>query len=687
MDREIELLERKLGIRKGQRLPSGFEDDGLEALLGDLGGDGGADEGSGGSDADGGEISGGASSASDSVDEFRGFDDGDGSGDEHDDDDDEEDGYGEDEEGPPRKRQRENPYVPAPTTGGSTAVAGSRYIPPALRGDGSTGETKERAQIKRVLQGLLNRLSESNFLSVVGEVFGAISTNARSIAIEVLIDLLSSLVANPAILSDTFLVLHAAFAAALYRLVGIDFGAVLLKRTVDQIDRAHGHVVAHPSSGGKETTNLIAFLAELYTFRVVGPKIVFAWIRQLLSSLSELNTELLLRMIRNCGPQLRADDPTALKEIIIQIQPLMAETGNDHNFSVRTKFMLETILALKNNRMKGGFAVGASAAELTIRLKKLMGSLAQSQALRGSDPLKFDLDEIRAGDPMKKWWIPLSLNSLQQQHLSTNSSVYPTAEKNRDTSKVSVGPDEEEQSLAQLATVSHLSTPVRRQIFTTLLSSTDYVDAVIRLSALHLTQKQSSEIPLVILHCVGTEKSYNPFYTAVAKKLCSKGRYRTAFKYGLWSTLGRWERTDDNLYDEDKHPTVPDVRKVAHIAKLYAFLVNQRDLDLDLLKTIDWLNLAADPKLFLQVFLTDIILPRTRKGSAPNGEDLAKLREIFGVILDQEQIRSGLSRFLRKEMAIPDLVQSARKVDRLRVGCLAVRDILAEPVAPRERLD
>jgi nucleolar MIF4G domain-containing protein 1 len=68
---------------------------------------------------------------------------------------------------------------------------------------------------------------------------------------------------------------------------------------------------------GKECSNLIVLLSELYNFQVISCILVYDVIRSLLGNgISEFVVELLLKLVRNAGQQLRTDDPTALKDII-----------------------------------------------------------------------------------------------------------------------------------------------------------------------------------------------------------------------------------------------------------------------------------------------------------------------------------------------------------------------------------
>ena len=211
---------------------------------------------------------------------------------------------------PPKKKRRENPYVAPPT---SQAVSTTKYIPPSLREPPASDEQSLRI-LRRQLQGQLNRLSESNMLSILQTLEDLYTKNPRQHVTSTLVNLLVGLISNASVLNDTFLILHAGFAEAVYKVIGTDFGAQLLEKIVAEIDRHE------TGAKGKEVLNLLAFTANLYNFQLVGCRLLFDYIRILLGSLSENNAELLLRVIRTSGQQLRGDDPTALKDIVLLLQ-------------------------------------------------------------------------------------------------------------------------------------------------------------------------------------------------------------------------------------------------------------------------------------------------------------------------------------------------------------------------------
>jgi nucleolar MIF4G domain-containing protein 1 len=141
----------------------------------------------------------------------------------------------EDEEDQPPPKKRENPYI-APVTASSTPP--TKYIPPSLR-QPSTSDEEVLKQLRRQIQGQLNRLSEANLPSILTAVLDLYNSNARQHCTSVLVSLLTNLISDPSVLTDTFLILHAGFSAALYRSLGPDFGAQLLESLVQSFDTHH----------------------------------------------------------------------------------------------------------------------------------------------------------------------------------------------------------------------------------------------------------------------------------------------------------------------------------------------------------------------------------------------------------------------------------------------------------------
>lgn len=194
----------------------------------------------------------------------------------------------------PRSKElklRENPYVPPI----KPSVDGDANPRPVSRRQPSPVDTELNRQIRRQLQGLLNRLSDSNILSIVNSVEDIYQNNPRQFVTSSMIDLILVAICDSTALNDTFIILHAGFVAALYKVIGSDFGAQLIERVVAGIEEHYE--MQTEEKGGKQVKNLISLLAQLYNLHVISSVLLFDYIRTFLDTVSETNTELLLRII------------------------------------------------------------------------------------------------------------------------------------------------------------------------------------------------------------------------------------------------------------------------------------------------------------------------------------------------------------------------------------------------------
>lgn len=316
-DAEIAALEKRLGLKKGKKLPQSFQDDGLDDLLGDLGEGVSEDEGKKrkreadewlqskrrkaqglqAAESEDDDEEDGSELGSDEEADFLDEDD-----DEAMDDEDAAEGedseFGgfdeEEEEEKPAPKKKENPYV-APVPQESQP---GKYIPPSLRA-ASNSEDESLTRLRRQAQGQLNKLSEANLISILAEFEKLYREYPRQNVTSTLISLLMGLICERSALQDTFMILHAGFIAALYKVMGMDFGAELVQKIVQSLD-AQGD--ERGEFEGKEHLNLISLISQLYNFHVIGHALVFDYIRIFVQDITEDNTELLLKVIRSTPP-------------------------------------------------------------------------------------------------------------------------------------------------------------------------------------------------------------------------------------------------------------------------------------------------------------------------------------------------------------------------------------------------
>ncbi|EQL29902.1 hypothetical protein BDFG_07586 [Blastomyces dermatitidis ATCC 26199] len=696
-DMEISALEKKLGIKgKKGKLPQSFYDEGLADLLGDL--DGGdsddesrkrkregdewlqrkrlkaqavarktqktmeaaSDEESEDEDSeDEGSYASDENSESDDENKFEGFE-----------------GFDDEEQegSPPKPKTRENPYV-APVVASEPTTR--KYIPPSLRAP-SSSEAESLTRLRRQAQGHLNKLSEANLVSILRDVEKLYQDYPRHSVTTTLIDLLMGMVYDPSTLQDTFIILHAGFIAALYKVLGMDFGAEFIERIVKKFDEDY-----EGKDGGlsKQMVNAISLLSHLYNFHVIGCSLIFDYIRLFLKEINEVNTELLLKMIRNSGPQLRQDDPSSLKDIILLIQPAVSQIG-EAALSVRTKFMIETMTDLKNNRMKTGATASAISSEHITRMRKILGSLNNSRTIRASEPIRIGRTDIHNSTKKGKWWLVGA--SWKNDDDPTNQSapvVIDAAAALPDTLADDIGGNEVD--LAQLARAHRMNTDVRRSIFVAIMSAADCRDAHVRLAKLRLKRNQEGEIPRVVLHCAMEEEAHNPYYTLIARKLCGERRMKMAFMFSLWDVFKRMgekgdmdEEDFDADIDENSDNAVTS-KAIVNLAKMFGSMVADGALTLGILKVLDFAYLQPKTKTFVELLLVTVMVQTQQKRlrklrrneQAPSGSkeadgeefDEKALADVFMRTRETPQIVPRLIYFIRKVVAKTDIVASKKE--------------------------
>ncbi|POS72931.1 suppressor of glycerol defect protein 1 [Diaporthe helianthi] len=686
-DAEIAFLEKKLGIKSRKTLPKSFQEDGLDEVLGELAEQeddeallakkkrkAEADE----------WLAQKRRKATQHASKERGEEENDdednlelGSDlDDESDLDDDEDSFGSEhemEEAPVRKR--ENPYVaPVPAT-----AAAQNYVPPARRQDsGSDAELVSR--IRRQAQGFINRLTDSNLIAILGDIERLYREHPRQHITSVLVDLILVQACEPTSLPDTLLILYAGFSTAVYKVIGPDVGAQLIQQTVDRFRTYYAGVSKNASSEvSKQTSNLITFLAQTYNFQLIRCNLIFDYVRFLLDDLSELNAELLLRIVRMAGQNLRRDDPLALKDIVALVRQAVNKAG-ESNLSVRTKFMIESINDLKNNKAKTGASGSAVIQDHTTRMKKILGSLS-TRKLKATEPLRIGLKDMEESDTRGKWWLVGASWAGRDGPQEKPAEKEPAGEdgdgggsrekKNKGKSGANSMLDEDEvPDLAALAREQNMNTDVRRAIFVAIVGAVDYEDAYRRVKELRLTQSgQRRDVAYVAMHCAGIEESYNPYYSWVARRLCEDKRIRFAFQEGLWNLFGRLgellfgevdEAKIDDKEDEEDEGEATGLRRIFCLGKMFGFMVAHGTHGLGVLKCLNLLHLKSKTSDFVEVMLITLLQELKVLGREPTAT--------FAAVPDRA-LSKGLEWFLRTRVRKTKLLTSKKEKKVVKRAC------------------
>ncbi|OBS19214.1 hypothetical protein FPOA_10938 [Fusarium poae] len=702
-DAEIEAFERKLGIKKGRKsLPQSFKEDGLGDLMGDLSGE----EASSDNDnentkrkseyddwlaskrrkttetqirsksrkEDGSDLGEGSAEEDDdldSVDEneddvsdfndksFDGFDD------------DGDDGAASSK--PAEPRQRENPYV-APTAG----VPVAKYVPPSLRK--TAGSEAERiSRLRKQVQGLINRLTDANILSIVKSIEELYQNNARGDVSDAITDAIMAQICKPETLPDQFFVLTGGFAAATYRLVGSSFGSVLVRRIVENFgshyEQASKELNAE-SAIQKEASNILTLLTQLYVFEVVTCKIIFDYMERLLSDLNEINVELLLRICRMAGRILKQDDERTLKHVSGVLNQSVSKVGFN-NVSARTKFMVETITDLTKGKRKARGLDFTVVSEHVQRMKKRLVELkSQARRLNGLSPLAVGLIDIEEAETRGQWWLPSASVPNTLMDKSKKGRASDTEISDHEDMDI-VLPDYPKKARAQ-----GLNGTAQIAIFTALMTASNFEHAYRQFINLKLKKDDQLALATVLVQCAGSEMQYNPYYALVGGKACLlNSRIRFAIQDRLWkifrslgeSMFGEAPEEDETADAE----RMKDERRITNVAKFYAALVADSTLTIAILKPLELPEANHWASMFVQLFIIALLKEcRTKNKSS---EENIRLEKIFGPARELPGLAAGIHWMLRKKIRKTKLI-SAKELKKLEGVCEKAQ-ILVRPAA------
>lgn len=519
-------------------------------------------------------------------------------------------------------------------------------------------ETSENAKLLRQIQSLVNKLGASNIVPICNDFETIFRNNRRKEVIELLTDtIIGSIVKPGGNLLDSFALNFASLSFIINHMVGIEFGAHLIEKLIETIDSLYIKAKEFTSVNiGTEDTNIherslvncMNFCSFLYDLQMISSNLICDLLRQSADRLDEIDVEIILKLFKTCGQQIKRDDADFMKVISASITKKSLELPKEKQSS-RFKFMVETINDLKDSKRK-------LASAMTVELepiKKMLKNFLTQKLMTKIEPLRISLEDIRNIESKGKWWLVGS-----SWHPQTASEV---TEKENNSSSATSNRNEELEKIEKLAKAQRMNTELRKSIFSTIVSSDDFSDAFERLLSLKLTGKQEREIILVIVHCCGQEKTFNPFYAMLAGKFAS---YRQTFKITLQYTL----------WDAFKQIKEYPLRKLSNVAKLFGTLLAQEDLPFSVLRKGNFIRLSEEEKIFWQLLFMTIF---TR---IPSDDELTEMAQNFVTSIEtgMSDASSSLtgSKSTKKIVSLTENVDMAEfdddffaAQDKLKSGC------------------
>ena len=421
----------------------------------------------------------------------------------------------------------------------SQASTTSKYVPPALRHQVNKSESLsvEQQKLRRHVNGQLNRLAEGNLDTIVSELEGLYRIFARSDVTSTITELCLDTIAARTNLNESIVVLYAALITSLHRLVGAEFGANVLQSCVSRFLTSYSQMMARSNSTeqgdesmsawSRECANLIMLLCHLFNLKMLSAIILYDMVRLLLGKsflhmvtgvdeqkpITEIDIELLLRIVQSSGQQLRHADGESLEAIVELTQQCMRDAPASAATvaqSSRARFMLESLAHLRQKGRHLGRESSATAESLQ-RLSKYVSSLERKRTVRAHSALQVGLQDLQDAEKRGRWWLVGAAWTGKDDSepvpdavagVPISSTAAAAAAPKSQGADLDASDDESTIDLTRLARTQGMNTDARRMVFSTLMSSLDYMDAAHNLMQLKLNDVQRREVIRVLVHCL-----------------------------------------------------------------------------------------------------------------------------------------------------------------------------------------
>ncbi|XP_053409524.1 nucleolar MIF4G domain-containing protein 1 [Nycticebus coucang] len=492
----------------------------------------------------------------------------------------------------------------------SLCKSGEKYIPPHVRRAAETVDAQKKEELERLkkhVKGLVNRLSEPNMASISGQLEELYMAHSRKDVNDTLTATLLDACVTASAMPSRLMMEHVLLVSILHHTVGIEVGAHFLEAVVRGFD-----AVYKSESEGKERDNLLTIVAHLYNFHVVQSLLVFDILKKLVGTFTEKDIELILLMLKNVGFSLRRDDALSLKELITEAQTKASGASGQCQNQTRVHFLLETMLALKNNDMR---KIPGYDPEPVERLRRLQRTLVRNSGSGSETQLRVSWDSILNAEQTGRWWIVGSAWSGAPMIDSSHHAHLPRQLPGMVSSKI-----------LELARKQRMNTDVRRNIFCTIMTSEDCLDAFEKLLKLGLKDQQEREIAHIVMDCCLQEKTYNPFYAYLAGKFCGyERRFQMTFQFTIW----------DKLRDLENLPAT----NFSNFVHLVGHLLKTKSLPLSILKVVEFSELDKPRVHFLRKVLNTLLMET----------EVEDLSLIFARVSDNPKLgvlREGLKLFI-----------------------------------------
>uniref|UniRef100_A0A915PX94 MI domain-containing protein n=1 Tax=Setaria digitata TaxID=48799 RepID=A0A915PX94_9BILA len=440
-------------------------------------------------------------------------------------------------------------------------------------------ETEDFLKLKKSLRGLINRLNEHTLVSAVKTFSDIFSSRGHNEVKQLFFLEIINMIDVSYRLPDRLITEYALFIALIHTTVSNEASSFFIENYIVKILET---IALLPE--GKSLENLCVLLAELYNFKVIKAIIIIEVMQRLREQVNDKCLTCFKAFLSYCGSAMRSRDLDALQKCIMETQSFFSQLPETSK-SRQLQYTLDEINAIKNANIRK-FTNMVDSAMHTHYVNIFRGL---TRKVNKEKELPMNVDDILHITERGRWWL-------------VGAAWFPDTPvlQNKAEDKFAGKSLKFDASLLQLAKRAKMNTAIRRDIFCTVMSSTDEVDAFEKLIKLSLKGQQEREIVHICVHCTLRENIYNGYYAAIIDRLCCyHKRFKLTTQYALWDRIKILSQISEMQ------------RK--NLALLIVDLVVKRSVGITILKVIEFGAIDKITAKFLRIILSTVLLRSTQQ--------------------------------------------------------------------------
>ncbi|OWB52893.1 hypothetical protein B5S27_g4476 [[Candida] boidinii] len=416
--------------------------------------------------------------------------------------------------------------------------SGGAYIPPArLRAMLAEAKVSKSSkeyqklkwdQLKKQLNGLINKANVSNLKVIVVELFQCNLIRGKGAFIRSLMKAQSSAL--------TFTNVYASLICIINSKIP-EIGALLITRLILQFRRGYRR------SDKVLLKSSVLFLGHLCNQQVCHEILIFQLLHLLLENPTDDSVEISIDLIIEVGLLLEDMSPTANNAIFERLRNILQEDV----VSKRTQFLIQDLFELRRKSYQGHEVI-PNGLDLVEEDDKVTHTISFDDQLKAEEKLNvFQFDEDYEANEEK-------YEKLKRDILGESDDESGDDESDDESDESGDESDDNENDDQVKVQVKDFTatelTNYQKRVYLTIMSSMGHDEAVHKLLKLEPIDPDKKEEMLVdmIVKCCAQEKTYSKFFGLIAEKLCSFNRkWYNAFEINFKDYYTNCHRFENNL--------------------------------------------------------------------------------------------------------------------------------------------